>query len=371
MPLPELFEEARRQLNICNACRYCEGYCAVYPALERRTELSERDFAHLANLCHDCRDCLYACMYAAPHEFAVDPPALFLAFRRAPNGAGRGHVPRLFGSSARMPLLGLAFVIAGVTITLSATTAPGGLASLTAAGSTARSPYSVIPYPVLVTWSGAVALVAVALMALGAARYWREIHGSYRDLGNVAALSRAAGYAATLHYQRGGGEECTYPGAEPSPTRRRLHALVAYGFSACLASTISAGVLQDGLGTPPPYPWASAPVILGVLGGAIMLAGGAGLIVLKRRHLHLTRSDGRGTPPGDVGLLTALCVLAASGLLTLFLRTTQAFGPLFLLHLIAVVTCFAIAPFTSFPHFVFRYLSIVQDNLERAAALGT
>jgi citrate/tricarballylate utilization protein len=23
--------EARRQMEICNACRYCEGYCAVFP----------------------------------------------------------------------------------------------------------------------------------------------------------------------------------------------------------------------------------------------------------------------------------------------------------------------------------------------------
>ena len=33
----DLLAEAERQLDICNACRYCEGYCAVFPALERRT----------------------------------------------------------------------------------------------------------------------------------------------------------------------------------------------------------------------------------------------------------------------------------------------------------------------------------------------
>ena len=25
--------EAARQVEICNACRYCEGYCAVFPAM--------------------------------------------------------------------------------------------------------------------------------------------------------------------------------------------------------------------------------------------------------------------------------------------------------------------------------------------------
>ena len=74
--LEELFAEAERQLTICNACRYCEGYCAVYPALERRNVLDEGDMTHLSNLCHDCRACFYACMYAEPHPFAVNPPAI-------------------------------------------------------------------------------------------------------------------------------------------------------------------------------------------------------------------------------------------------------------------------------------------------------
>ena len=28
--------EVARQLQICNACRYCEGFCAVFPAMTRR-----------------------------------------------------------------------------------------------------------------------------------------------------------------------------------------------------------------------------------------------------------------------------------------------------------------------------------------------
>ncbi len=363
MPLNELFAEGRRQLNICNACRYCEGYCAVYPALERRAELSDAELAHLANLCHDCRDCLYACMYATPHEFAVDPPALFDALRRAPGGVGRGRLPRLHASHVLALVLGLASGVAGITFLLVATTAPGGLGSLTASGGAARSPYSVIPYPALVGWSGGVALVAIVLMAVSGLRYWRSIHGSWRDLGRMPSWSRALGYAATLRYQRGGGDECSYPGPEPSAARRRAHALVSYGFATCLASTISAGTLQDGLGRMPPYSWMSVPVILGLLGGSMILAGAPALMVLK--HRNRVRSGYPSAHPADMGFLVALCVLAASGLLTLLLRTTAAFGAMFLLHLIAVVTCFAVAPFTSFPHFIYRYLSIVQDNLER------
>src|SRR5713226_1034906 len=62
------------QLEVCNACRYCEGYCAVFPALERRRRCGPGDIVYLANLCHDCRACFYACMYAPPHEFGVNIP---------------------------------------------------------------------------------------------------------------------------------------------------------------------------------------------------------------------------------------------------------------------------------------------------------
>src|SRR3984885_13079176 len=84
MPTPDdLFAEAERQLNICNSCRYCEGYCAVFPALERRTVLETGDITQLASVCHDCRDCFQDCMYAPPHEVAVDLPATTTAVRHA------------------------------------------------------------------------------------------------------------------------------------------------------------------------------------------------------------------------------------------------------------------------------------------------
>ena len=70
--LEELVEEAQRVLSICNACRYCEGYCAVFPALERRLAFDEQDVHYLANLCHNCGACLYACQYAPPHEFQLN-----------------------------------------------------------------------------------------------------------------------------------------------------------------------------------------------------------------------------------------------------------------------------------------------------------
>ena len=79
--LTELIAEAQRVLAICNACRYCEGYCAVFPALERRLAFTEHDVHYLANLCHNCGACLYACQYAPPHEFQLNFPRVLAQVR--------------------------------------------------------------------------------------------------------------------------------------------------------------------------------------------------------------------------------------------------------------------------------------------------
>ncbi len=70
-------------MQICNACRYCEGFCAVFPAMTRRLEFGQADPHYLANLCHNCGACLHACQYAPPHEFAVNVPRAMAEVRGA------------------------------------------------------------------------------------------------------------------------------------------------------------------------------------------------------------------------------------------------------------------------------------------------
>jgi citrate/tricarballylate utilization protein len=74
VPMSPAETEVARQMQICNACRYCEGFCAVFPAMTRRLEFGAADIHYLANLCHNCGACLHACQYAPPHEFAVAVP---------------------------------------------------------------------------------------------------------------------------------------------------------------------------------------------------------------------------------------------------------------------------------------------------------
>ncbi len=361
--MDELFAAAERQLNICNSCRYCEGYCAVFPALERRTVLEAGDITHLANLCHDCRACFYACMYAPPHEFAVNPPEILAATRRAsydtyaraPRWPGwLGRPAWLRGRNVpdrRSALAAASLAVAAALLGLIAVTE--GIAAVARHG----GPYQVISYPALLVTVLLPCAWSAAVMLRGAVRYWHDTHGRLRDLADWPALRRALVYAVRLRYLRGGGGDCYYPGEDPSPARRRFHAAVFYGFGACLAATLTAAWMQDILGDAPPYRLLSAPVVLGTAGGLGLLAGCAGLTVLKRR------SD-PAPGAGDFGLLIGLGLLALTGLLTLLLRATPAYGLILVAHLSTIVVCFCIAPYTTFVHFVYRFLAIVADNLE-------
>jgi citrate/tricarballylate utilization protein len=91
-----------------------------------------------------------------------------------------------------------------------------------------------------------------------------------------------------------------------------------------------------------------------------MIAGCTGLAVLKRR------GDAASTV-GDYSLLIGLGLLATTGMLTLLLRSTPVYGTALVAHLATIVVCFGVAPYSTFVHGVYRFLALVQDNLERAA----
>jgi hypothetical protein len=64
------------------------------------------DLAYLANLCHNCGECLYACQYAPPHEFGINVPRTLAEIRVAsyeayawPRGPGHGVSPSLGADS--------------------------------------------------------------------------------------------------------------------------------------------------------------------------------------------------------------------------------------------------------------------------------
>jgi citrate/tricarballylate utilization protein len=358
--IDDLLAEGKRQLDICNSCRYCEGYCAVFPSLERRIDLTKADMVQMANLCHDCRECLYACMYAPPHEFGVNPPQLFSMLRREHADELSRFGPAL-GRHERRPLLsGLLFVAGALALVLILAGATVGLSGLTAAHVRAASPYSVLSYSAILATGITSLALGVALLAIEGRRFWRASGSPGRP--SFAEIGRAIKSAALLENLGGGGEGCAYPVEEGSPARRFAHVAVAWGFMLCLVATIAAGVLQDFLGDEPPYHWISVPVLLGLVGGVGLVAGSFVLSLGK------ARSDPAATDAASVlreyGFLFALFLLGLGGLATLFTRTTPVYGVILALHLSTVFACFVLAPFTKFTHGLYRFLALVRDERE-------
>src|ERR1700712_5836207 len=91
-----ILEEADRLMTVCNSCRYCEGLCAVFPAMEMRRAFSDGDLNYLANLCHSCGACFSDCQFSPPHEFQVNVP-LALAKVRGDSYAAYAWPPAFRG----------------------------------------------------------------------------------------------------------------------------------------------------------------------------------------------------------------------------------------------------------------------------------
>jgi citrate/tricarballylate utilization protein len=349
--------EVGRVMQICNACRYCEGFCAVFQAMTRRLEFGRADIHYLANLCHSCGACLHACQYAAPHEFAVNVP---LAMARV-----RG---RTYADYAWPPALGALYERNGLTVALALA---AGLAlflvmAVAMKGALWHEPlagnfYAVFPHNLLVLLFGAVFGFAVLALALGVRRFWRDVS---RGAAPGAAIAEATHDALRLKYLDGGhGEGCNEADDAFTLSRRRFHHFTFYGFLLCFAATGVATLYHYVFGWQAPYALSSLPVLLGTAGGIGLLIGPAGLLWLNlRRHpLH-------GDPaqkPMDRGFIALLFLTSLTGLALMIWRDTGAMALLLAVHLGVVMALFATLPYGKFAHGVYRCAALLKWAVEK------
>lgn len=354
------FEEAARQLTICNACRYCEGYCGVFPALELRTELKLADVTYLANLCHDCQACLQACMYAPPHDFGVNIPAILQTAREAsyveyawPRRVGSAvwYHPYLSVLISTMVGLGLAILVAfalGGAGLFGGRTGPGAF-------------YSVIPWLAMLVPASVMSVFIIAVLTGSLATFWRSGRGA-GGAPSPRVWWGAILDAGRLRYLGGGGPGCYYPdGRAPSASRRRFHHLVLYGFAGDFAATVAAAIQQDLLGQLPPYPLLSVPVLLGGLGGLALIIGCSGLIYIEFKAWRLTTDL---PSPQDAAFLVLLNLVAITGMLLLAFRGTAAMGMLLSVHLATLVGLYFTLPYGKFVHGAYRFAALLRNRLE-------
>ena len=346
--------EANRQMTICNACRYCEGLCAVFPAMEQSRTFSDGSLEYLANLCHSCGACYYACQYAPPHEFAVNVPKILAELRSesyARSAWPRGLAP-LFRRNGLVVALAAA---AAVALFIGGFATVHEADALFAAHTGPGAFYRLMPHDAMVTLFGGAFLFAITAIALSVRSFWRTTGGGTVTVSDMLHAGQAA---VTLRYLDGNRGGCMNEDERPNDRRRFYHHCTFYGFLLCFASTSLATILHNGLGWHAPYAWYNPVVLLGVFGGIGLLIGPVGLLRAKQgRDPTVVDSHARGM---EVGFLTMLLLTSASGLLLLVLRATPAMGVLLAFHLGVVFALFLTFPYGKFVHGFYRYAALVR-----------
>jgi len=354
--------EAARLMTVCNACRYCEGLCAVFPAMEMRRTFAAADLNYLANLCHGCGACFPDCQYSPPHEFNVDVPQTFAKLRNDSYAAYAwpGALSGAFAAQGLVVTSLAALSVAAFIIGFVAWSDPAALWS-----GNAGDFYKVMPHEAMVAVFGAAALYAILAFTLSVRAFWRDIAGD--EPAGIAALGRATHDALHLTYLHGGGGGCASETAEPSPARRIYHHLTFYGFLLCFAATSVATVYHYAFGWQAPYAVFSVPVLLGIIGGIGLIVGPIGLFVLQReRDPVLTDPPRRGLNSAFMHMLT---LTSLTGFALLILRDTAWMGMLLAVHLGVVLGLFLSLPYGKFVHALYRFAALVKYAAERRRAV--
>ncbi len=349
--LTESMAEAHRQLEICNACRYCEGFCSVFPAMMRQTAFASGDLNHLANLCHNCRGCYYSCQYTPPHEFALNIPAALAEVRQ-----------ESWEHYIRPRALARAFQTYGLAIGLLGAALIGVLfwaaqAVRDAAGG--EGFYAYLSHNLMVAIFMPAFLIPLAIITVGLRNYWRDTGGRWPTLSelrgallSVAKLKNLAG---------GHGEGCNFEkGDRYSNARRHAHQAVLWGFVLCFLSTSSATVMHYALDWPAPYGLLTPPKILGITGGFLLTIGTAMMIALKLKADPDLGS--RRVWRGEFAFVALLGLTGLSGLVLYAATGTGLVRPLLAVHLGCVLTLFLLMPFTKMVHGFFRLSALIIEE---------
>ena len=355
-------EEADRLMTVCNSCRYCEGLCAVFPAMEMRRAFSDGDLNYFANLCHACGACYTDCQFSPPHEYDVNVPKT-LAVARAESWAAYAW-PRAF--SGLFANNGLAISIIAALCVAAFVFGFAALNDRQAMVGIHTGPgafYALMPHSAMAALFGAALLYAIVALAMGVRAFWRDIGEPIGMLADPPSLWQAIKDTAGLRYLDGGGVGCVNEDERPTDRRKIYHHLTFYGFLLCFAATCVATLYHYLLAREAPYPFWDLPVVLGTSGGIGLLIGPAGLLFEKSKRDPVLVDEKRTGM--DVAFTLMLFLTSLTGIALLLLRETSAMGSLLALHLGVVFSLFITMPYGKFVHGIYRYVALVRYAKER------
>lgn len=341
--------EAQRQLGICTSCRYCEGYCGAFKEITKHRTFDKPVVSHLANLCHNCRGCYYACQYTEPHEFALNIPALLANIRAQ---SWEQHVwPQVVTRTMQRSVWPYVALVLLFIVVFSAGAGAPWLSSVPFYSSISHNTMVLVFMPLFV-------LPLIALAA-GVRRYWKSIGGTSLTRSDVLHACKAA---ATMRQLDGGqGQGCNYESGERyTTTRRWAHQSAMFGFLLCFMSTSVATIYHYLFGSPAPYPFFSLPKLLGVSGGLLLSVGCIALIYLKGQADSLLGSQKRHY--AEYTFSTLLLLVAVTGLLLYWGKGTLVAGAMLIVHLALVATFFIAIPYSKMAHGFFRLAALCRES---------
>jgi citrate/tricarballylate utilization protein len=221
--------------------------------------------------------------------------------------------------------------------------------------------YDVLPHNVMVALFGGVSLFIVVALSIGVARFWRDLWGVEARRASAAESARALRDVLTLRHLQDGSGDCTSAEERRAPFRRWFHHCTFYGFLLCFASTSVAAVYHIA-GWLAPYPYTSLPVVLGIAGGAGLLIGPAGLLLVRgRRDPTLNDPDQSGM---DESFIALLFLTSLTGFLLLAFRERAIMSTLLVVHLGPVLALFVTLPYGKFVHGIYRTAALVKYAME-------
>ncbi|MBR0987564.1 tricarballylate utilization 4Fe-4S protein TcuB [Bradyrhizobium liaoningense] len=360
-----ILDEADRLMTVCNSCRYCEGLCAVFPAMEMRRAFSDGDLNYLANLCHSCGACYVDCQFSPPHEFNVNVPRT-LAIARAESYAAYAWPGALSGAFARNGLVISIIAALSMAAFILGFAAFNGRGVLFGVHSGPGAFYRLMPHNAMAALFSAAFLFAILALVMSVRAFWRDIGTPIDGRADGGSIIQAIRDAGELRYLHGGGVGCYNEDDKPTDRRKLYHHLTFYGFLLCFAATSVATLYHYLLGREAPYPWWDLPVVLGTLGGIGLIIGPIGLFMARMRRDPALLDESRYGM--DVGFIAMLLLTGLTGMLLLVLRETAAMGPLLALHLGAVFALFVTMPYGKFVHGIYRFAALMRYAQERRTA---
>lgn len=352
-------EEAARLMNVCNSCRYCEGLCAVFPAMELRRSFADGDLNYLANLCHSCGGCYVDCQFAPPHEFNVNVPQVLAEVRvdSYQSYTWPKAMQPMFNRNGLMISIVTALSMAGFILGFALWHDPNVL--FTSTGNF----YALMPHTTMASLFMAVSLYSLIALIMGVRNFWQQTSASVNNEHLSGSLWQATKDALSLRYLDGGGVGCYNEDERPADTRRIFHHFTFYGFMLCFAATSTGTIFHYFFDMPAPYNWLQLPKIFGVLGGIGLLIGPPGLLYAKlKRDPAMVDQKRFGM---DTAFLAMMFFTGLTGLALMALRLSPAMGVMLAIHLGVVFSLFMTMPYGKFVHGIYRVCALIIHASEQ------